>query len=370
MSVDEQRWKAVVARDAHADGEFVYGVVSTGVFCHPSCPSRPARRGNVRFFDGSDAALAAGFRACRRCLPDQGTPLSRRAARIEMACRLLGGSERMTVSDVATRLGIGRHALSREFQAVIGLTPKQWQLSQCRERVVDCAQSSARVSDAMFDAGYESATRFYQDVRDRLGMKPSDIRDGARGEQIRYTLASSPLGRLLVAWTDRGLCAVELSPAGEHAADNASVDERASDDRLEQALQGRFSRASLHRDDDAGAALVQAVVARIAEPDDARLLPLDLRGTAFQQRVWTALLNIPVGETRTYSELASRLGSPRSSRAVANACAANPVAIVVPCHRVIRADGSVSGYRWGDEHKQFLLKLEQRSTSADEIRDA
>lgn len=347
---DEQKWQAVQVRDAAMDGHFVYGVVSTGVFCHPSCPSRQALRENVRFFERADQAQEAGFRACQRCLSDELTPAGRRASLVEHACRLLDDDHSRSMSDVAEALGIGRQRLARVFRQTTGLTPKQWQLARRRENLIDQTLNAPRVTDAMFDAGYDSATRFYADARDRLGMSPTHLRAGAKGEVMRYALAPSVLGRLLVAWTDKGLCAVELSPQDVDDADDAWFESR---------LGARFSRAVITRDDQAGADLVSAVVSRIKEPSEATGLTLDVRGTAFQQRVWSALMRIPVGETASYAEVADAIGSPRSHRAVATACAANPLAVVVPCHRVVRADGSLSGYRWGTDRKQALLIAER-----------
>ncbi len=347
--LNEERWQAVQSRDPSADGLFFYGVISTGVYCHPSCPSRAPRRDNLRIFTTAAEARAEGYRACQRCRPEQGTPAEQSAHLVEVACRLLAAQEPATVAAVAVELDIGRERLVRLFRNVTGLKPKQWQLAHRRHQVAQSTLDAERVSEAVFNAGYGSATRFYADTQSALAMTPTAIRGGAEGELLRYALADCPLGRLLVAWSDKGLCAIEFAPEGSGS----------EDERLQAQLHKRYARAQLVRDDGAGVDLVQSVVACVEEPRAARHLPLDLRGTAFQQRVWRALLEIPVGETVSYSELAQGMGAPRSSRAVATACASNTLAIVVPCHRVVRADGSLSGYRWGVERKALLLACER-----------
>lgn len=346
---DEARWLAVQSRDPAADGEFLYGVVSTGIFCHPSCPSRAAKRENLRFFDTTAEAVADGYRACQRCRPDKATPAEQRAELVEAACRVLDEPEPRSVQRIASELGVGRERLSRLFREATGMTPKQWQLARRRARVAAATTGCERVSDAVFEAGYGSATRFYADAESTLGMSPKRLRAGADGEVLRYALSDSPLGRLLIAWSDSGLCAVEFAPPGGGS----------EDQRLEAQLNKRYSRACCVRDDGAGADLVQSVIACIVEPAAAAQLSLDLRGTAFQQRVWTALTEIPVGTTASYGDIALQIGAPSSSRAVARACASNTLALVVPCHRVVRADGSLSGYRWGVERKALLLERER-----------
>lgn len=353
MTLEEQRWQAVQARDTSADGVFVYGVLSTGVYCHPSCPSRAARRDNVRFFATSEAAQTAGFRACRRCQPDQGTPFTRRLQRVEQACQWMDGAEALSVKTIAARLAVSEAILTQDFRACLELTPGQWRRARRREGLLANTLAAASVDDAIAAAGYTSASRFYADSRDRLAMCPSALRHGASGELIRYVLVDSRLGDVLVAWTDRGLCAVELS-----------LDDQDSADAIEARVRQRYHRATLKRDTAAGVDIVDAVVARIDEPAASQGLPLELRGTAFQQRVWTALTRIPVGYTVNYSELAEELGHTSARRAVANACAANPLAVVVPCHRVVRADGSVSGYRWGNRRKALLLRDEAKLANA------
>jgi len=359
MNDDTHRWQAVCTRDAAADGRFVYAVSSTGVFCHPSCASRRPRRDNVSYFDDAPAAVRAGFRACRRCLSDQPPPAQRHAAEVERAARLLLGSDAPSVTAVAAILGVGRHHLQRRFRAVTGLGPKAWQLAARRAGLLDTVQRSERLIDATLDGGYGSASRFYTDTVDRLGMPPATLRRGAPGEIVRHALADSPLGRVIVAWTGRGVCMIAF---GEN------------DAGLIEDLHRRFARAD-HRADDGkddsegggegggeGGALVQAVVQRIELPAAAAALSLDIRGTLFQEAVWQALQRIPVGATATYTQVAAAIGKPDAVRAVAGACAANPLALVVPCHRVLRADGSLSGYRWGVERKAALLERERVAT--------
>jgi len=348
MSDETNRWQAVCVRDAAADGRFVYAVTSTGVFCHPSCASRQPRHDNVRFFDHAAEAVKAGFRACLRCRADQPPPAERHAAEVERACRLLIADDAPSVAAVATALGVGRHHLQRRFRTVTGLTPKAWQLAARRAGLLDTVQRNARLIDATLDGGYGSSSRFYTDTVDRLGMSPATLKRGAPGEIVRHALVDSSLGRVIVAWTGRGLCLIAF---GEH------------DDELRDDLHRRFPRAD-HRDDDGeGHDLVQAVVQRIELPHGAATLPLDIRGTLFQEATWQALQRIPVGRTASYAEVATAIDRPDAARAVAAACAANPLAVLVPCHRVVRADGALSGYRWGVQRKAALLKRERGERS-------
>ncbi len=343
---DAMRWAAVIARDAAADGTFWYGVLTTGVYCHPSCPSRAARREHVSFHASPAAAEAAGFRACRRCRADEPPPAERRAKLVERACRLLADDDAPGIDAVASSLGIGRRSLQRDFRALTGLTPKAWQLAARRNRLGDTVRANARITDAALDGGYGSATRFHSDARERLGMRPSAARARGAGETIRHAIADTSLGPLLVAWTDAGICAVAF---GE------------DDAALHADLVARFGRATLVADIGDGGAMVQSVVDRVEGQDGvAAALPLDIRGTAFQERVWRALQAIPVGTTTSYAEVARAIDAPKSGRAVAQACGANPVAVLVPCHRVVRADGALSGYRWGVDRKAVLLERERR----------
>ena len=339
---EDFRRAAVLARDASADGAFVYGVTTTGVYCHPSCPSRAARPERLRFFDASAEAERAGFRACLRCRADGPPPAARRAELATRACRLLESQESPSIDDVAARLGTTRRAVQRAVRETTGLSPKAWQLAARRGRLPAIVRDNPRITDAAFDGGYGSATRFHSDARERLGMTPSALRAGGAGQMIRYALAACSFGRLLVAWTDRGVCAVALGDGDAALADD---------------LAARFPAATLAGDAGEGADLVRHVVDRV-EGAPGPELPLDVRGTAFQEKVWRALRAIPVGTTASYADVARSIDEPRASRAVARACGANPVAVLVPCHRVVRADGSPSGYRWGVDRKLALLERE------------
>lgn len=344
------RLAAVLARDASADGTFVYAVTTTGVYCHPSCPSRAARPEHLRFHDSGAAAERAGYRPCRRCHADEPPPAVRRAALVERARRLLESEEPIGIEEVAARLGASRRTLQRAFRELTGLSPKAWQLAARRGRLDRIVHANPRITDAAFDGGYASESRLRGDARARLGMTPSELRSGGAGRTIRHAGADTALGRLLVAWTGRGVCAVAF---GE------------DDAALGADLAARFPAATLVRDDAEGAALVRHVVDRIDGVPGPEVA-LDVRGTAFQEKVWRALRRIPVGTTASYAAVARGIDEPRASRAVARACGANPVAVLVPCHRVVRADGAVSGYRWGVERKVALLEREAAGSDGGE----
>lgn len=347
MELDERgRWRAVMGRDARFDGRFVYAVRSTGVYCRPSCPSRRPRREQVTFFDLARAAEGAGFRSCRRCRPAQAAAKDRRAERVERVCRYIDAhlDSALPLVRLAAEAGLSPHHFQRTFKQLMGISPRQYAEARRLAAFKAHVKKGDTVTSAIYGAGYGSGSRLYERASGQLGMTPSAYRRGGRGMQLRYTLAASPLGRLLVAATDRGIAAVSL---GE------------SDPALEAGLRAEYPAAELARDDDALAPRVRAVLARLAGspgPD----LPLDLNATAFQWRVWQELLRIPRGETRTYGEVARALGRPTAARAVARACATNPVALVIPCHRVVAGDGSSGGYRWGAERKKRLLEKEAR----------
>ena len=339
----DPRWAAVVARDAAADGAFVYSVASTGVFCKPSCASRRARPENVRFHADAAAALAAGFRACRRCRPDGATRSEEHAALVARACRRIEQDETLpTLEALARDAGLSPFHFHRVFKRVAGVTPKDYALAQRARRVRDGLPKAASVTAALHDAGYSSA-RFYSDAGDVLGMTPGQFRAGGEKQAIRFAIAQCSLGALLVAQGERGLCALLLGDDPE---------------TLLRDLQDRFPRATLSGGDAVFDAVVARVVGFVEAPGLGLDLPLDIRGTAFQQRVWKALRDIPAGHTASYAEIAARIGAPKSVRAVAQACAANSLAVAVPCHRVVKSDGSLSGYRWGIERKRALLERE------------
>lgn len=346
---DEQRWQAVLARDARADGLFVYSVRSTGVFCRPSCPSRPARRDRVAFHDTPAQAIAAGFRACLRCHPMQADRGAQQAQRVVRACRRLeADGPSPTLEELAREAGLSPYHFHRLFKSVTGLTPRAYAKARLAERVRQQLPAATSVTAALYDAGYRSNARFYADSRESLGMTPQAYRRGGADERIRFAVGQCALGAILVAATDRGVCAISLGDEPE---------------ALLRELQDRFPHATLVGADPDFEAMVARVVGWLESPgrrsDAFDALPLDIRGTAFQQRVWAAVRAIPPGTTITYTELAQRLGLPRSVRAVAAASAANTLALAIPCHRVIRRDGSLAGYRWGIERKRALIDRER-----------
>ena len=346
-----KQWQQVLERDASADGQFFYAVKSTRIFCKPSCPSRRPTRKQVQFFPTTDAAQAAGYRPCKRCEPERTTPKpDPQAAAIGAVTQYLRehADERMKLSDVAKATGVGRLTILRGFKRVLGVSPGQYAKAQRLEKFKDkVREPKMRVTDAIYDAGFGSSSRLYENSKARLGMTPREMRNGAAGLVIRYCIADSPLGRMLVATTDVGVCTIAFGD------NNAEVLE---------AFRHRFPKAQLTAEKDSTGWLGEAVAfvtSQMGEHPLAANFPLDVRATAFQQRVWKALQEIPRGETRSYSELAAQLGSPTATRAVAGACAANPVAVIVPCHRVVGKGGSLTGYRWGVERKRRLLAAEK-----------
>lgn len=348
----ETAWRAVNRRDPTWDGRFVYGVTSTRIFCRPSCPSRRPRRDRMRVFATPTDAEAAGFRACRRCRPVTQGPTAGEAA-VHRALAYLNEhvEERVRLSDLARVTGQSAWHLQRTFRKLVGLSPREYLATRRADRLRAGLRQESSVSRATYEAGFGSSSRVYEGAPRFLGMTPGTFRRGGAGMEIRYTIVASPYGRLLVAATDRGVCAVML---GE------------DDAALVRDLGTQFPRATRSRVD-AGDAWLARLVGEVAEEvrhpgrAGAAVIPLDLHGTAFQWRVWQALVSIPPGETRTYTQLARTVGKPKSVRAVAGACAANRVAVVVPCHRVIRNDGSLGGYRWGLPRKARLLEAERRA---------
>jgi AraC family transcriptional regulator of adaptative response/methylated-DNA-[protein]-cysteine methyltransferase len=343
-TTDAERWDAVQRRDAHADGVFWYSVSSTGVYCRPSCGARPALRRNVRFHDSCAAAEQAGFRACLRCKPDQPPLAERRAAAVAQACRLIDAAEEgLDLDSLAQACGMSRFHFHRIFKAQTGITPKAYAAAQRAQRLQRDLAQAPSVTDALYAAGFNSSGRFYAASNGVLGMSPKAFRAGGSGATIRFAIGACSLGAILVAATDKGICAILMG-------DDPDV--------LARDLQDRFPQAELRGAEADFEATVASVVGFVESPRLGLDLPLDVRGTAFQQRVWQALRAIPAGETVSYAELAERVGIPSGARAIAGACAANPVAVAIPCHRVVRQDGSISGYRWGVERKAALLKRE------------
>lgn len=348
-TTDDARWQAVLDRDAASDGRFVYAVRTTGVYCRPTCPSRRGRRENVTFYDTCAAAEAAGYRPCRRCRPDQARApaASRHAEAVARACRMIDEAEEIPdLAALAAAAGLSPFHFHRVFRAVTGITPRAYASARRARRLrEELAQADVTVTEAIYGAGFNSSSRFYAASKAMLGMTPTAYRRGGEDARIRFTIGQSSLGAVLVAASDKGVCAIALGDDPE---------------ALARDLQDRFPHARLVGDDPAFADLVAQVVGLVDQPSRGLNLPLDLRGTAFQQRVWQALREIPPGCTVSYAELARRIGRPQAVRAVANACAANSLAVAVPCHRVVRRDGDLSGYRWGVERKRALLAREAK----------
>jgi AraC family transcriptional regulator of adaptative response/methylated-DNA-[protein]-cysteine methyltransferase len=340
----DPRWARVVARDRTADGQFWYSVATTGVYCRPSCPSKRANPKNVTLHDTLTAAKAAGFRPCKRCNPD-GAPLeAQNAARVAQACRLIEQSdEPLALAGLAEAVELSPSHFHRLFKAVTGLTPKDYMQAHRAERVRQHLARGESVTATIYDAGFNSTGRFYEKTKGMLGMTPSRYRSGGTDEDIRFAVGQSSLGAILVASSDKGVAAILM---GEDPG------------ALVRNLQDRFPRARLIGGDTQYEQLVARVVGFVEAPRIGLDLPLDVRGTAFQRRVWRALGEIPPGKTMSYSEIARVIGAPKAVRAVAGACASNPIAVAIPCHRVVRNDGSLSGYAWGVERKRTLIERE------------
>jgi AraC family transcriptional regulator of adaptative response/methylated-DNA-[protein]-cysteine methyltransferase len=341
---DDVRWRAVLARDARSDGRFVFAVRSTGIYCRPSCPARRPGRPRVMFFGAPDAAEAAGFRACRRCHPRAAE--KPRAAWVRRLCRMIEASPERppTLERLARGAGVGPHHLQRAFKRAVGLSPKQYAEALRLGRLRRALRNGAVVEEAAHEAGYGSVSRAHARATRALGMTPGAYRRGGSGMDIAYSIVDSPLGRLLVAATEKGVSAVYLAD---------------DDARLERELRAEYPAARVRKDDDAIAPRLSPILEHLAGGRRGIDLPLDVQATTFQWRVWQELGRIPAGETRTYGEVARAIGRPTATRAVARACATNPVSIVVPCHRVVGADGRLAGYRWGVERKKKLLEAER-----------
>lgn len=341
---EDEKWAALVRRDPAADGVFCYAVRTTGIYCRPSCPARLARRENVRFHASSTEAEAAGFRPCKRCRPNEMSLAARQGARIARACRLIEAAEEPPRLDVlAAAVGMSRFHFHRVFKAATGLTPRAYAAAHRARQLREALRRSATVTEAIYAAGFASSGRFYAASTQMLGMTPTEFRAGGAGTSIRFAVGECSLGAVMVAATEKGICAVLLGD---------------DPDALLRELQDRFPRARLIGGAPDFAHIVAAVVALIEAPERGLDLPLDIRGTAFQQRVWQALREIPAGSTASYAEIARRIGAPKAVRAVARACAANALAVAIPCHRVVRSDGALSGYRWGIARKRALLARE------------
>jgi AraC family transcriptional regulator of adaptative response/methylated-DNA-[protein]-cysteine methyltransferase len=348
---DNARWEAVRRRDPSAEGAFYYAVQSTGVYCRPTCGARLPRRENVSFHDTRLAAERAGFRPCKRCRPDAAGTAERQALAVRRACRLIeqaqtAGDDPPTLAALAQRVGMSRYHLHRVFKTLTGLTPKLYAAAHRARRVRGALAEQRTVTQAIYASGYNSSSRFYAASSELLGMTPTQFRAGGGGTSIRFAVGECSLGSILVAATPKGICAIELGDEPEN---------------LVRGFQDRFANAALVGDDGEFAQRVARVIGFVEAPRRGLDLPLDIRGTAFQQRVWKALRAIPAGSTASYSEVAKRIGAPKAVRAVANACASNAIAVAIPCHRVVRSDGSLSGYRWGVARKHALLAREKES---------
>jgi AraC family transcriptional regulator of adaptative response/methylated-DNA-[protein]-cysteine methyltransferase len=343
-TLEDPRWLAVTARDQSSDGQFYYSVKTTGVYCRPSCAARLARPENVRFHASCAEAEAAGFRPCKRCRPDQFSTLQLQAAKVEAACRLIESAEEMPdLATLAAAVELSPFHFHRVFKSITGVTPKAYAREQRDQRVRAELGRGASVTAALYDAGFNSSAPFYQGAAASLGMTPTQYRAGGADAVIRFAIGDCRLGAVLVACSEVGVCAILLGDDAE---------------ALLHELQDRFPRATLIGGDEEFDAVIAKVIALVDHPSLPVELPLDVRGTAFQRKVWQALRAIPPGTTRSYSAIAEDLGMPKGARAVASACAANPLAVAIPCHRVVRTDGSLSGYRWGVERKRRLLALE------------
>ena len=343
-TVSDPRWSAVVTRDPQADGKFFYSVRTTGVYCRPSCGARSARPENIEFHATAADAERAGFRPCKRCKPDQLSLAEQHAETIAELCRLIENADQApTLEHLANRAGLSAFHLHRLFKAITGVTPKQYAAAHRAKRVKSELDRSNTVTDAIYGAGYNSNGRFYEQSNDVLGMTPSTYRAGGVNTEIRFAIGECSLGSILVAASERGVCSILIGD---------------DPDALARDLQDRFPRAHLIGGDTEFEQTVSKVVGFVEAPALGLDLPLDVRGTAFQQRVWQALREIPAGKTVSYSQVAHRIGAPKAVRAVGAAIGANPLAVAIPCHRVIRNDGSLCGYRWGVERKRALIERE------------
>lgn len=346
IDTDERRWQAVCERDARADGQFVFAVLTTGVCCRPTCRSRRALRENVRFYPDVATAQAEGFRPCKRCQPEKSDPQQQKVEKVAAACRLLEQETPMTLEALARQAALSPFHFHRLFKSVTGMTPKAWQQAWRARRLREALGQGAKITDAALSAGFPDNSSYYQQADAALGMTARQFRRGGEDLDITWVCGDGPLGRCLVAESERGVCAVLPGK---------------SDALLCAELASLFPNARLHPGDEAFRQRVAQVFSHLDDHRQPFSLPLDLRGTAFQLQVWQALRQIPAGETRSYRQVAQSIGRPRAVRAVASACAANKLALVIPCHRVVREDGALSGYRWGTARKALLLAREASS---------
>lgn len=341
----DRRWQAIVERDKQFDGQFLYSVKTTGVYCRPSCGARLAKYENVQFHQTCEEAELAGFRACKRCKPKQNSQMENHLITVSNICRLIETSEhKLSLQEMASSAGLSPYHFHRLFKSITGLTPMAYATAHRAKRIrQELSNSSSSVSQAIFDAGYNSSGRFYEESDALLGMTPTAYKAGGENTIIYFAIGDCFLGSILVAQSSKGVCAILMGD---------------DPDELLRDLQDRFPRAELKGGDQEFEQVIAQVISYIEEPGQGFSLPLDIRGTSFQQRVWQALREIPPGQTRNYTDIGKNIGAPKAVRAVASACAANALAVVIPCHRVVRSDGSLSGYRWGVERKRTLIELE------------
>ncbi len=347
---DDKRWKAVVDNNSSADGTFYYAVKTTGVYCRPSCTSRLPNRTNIEYFEKCVDAEKAGYRACKRCKLKANSKRQGIEEKVVLACRIIeNGETHLKLDELATRVNLSPYHFHRLFKKIVGVTPKQYASRHQSQRFQQNLKSSPSITDAIYSAGFSSSGSAYDRNQDQLAMKPKDYRSGAVGITISYGLAHCYLGWVIVVATDRGICAIEFGD---------------DPDILPDQVQSRFPKAQLIKADIGFDSLIKEVVDFIKAPEDTFQLPLDIQGTAFQQRVWNVLRQIKPGKTLSYSDIASRIGNPSAVRAVASACGSNKIAVIIPCHRVIAKDGKVSGYRWGTERKKMLLESEKENVES------
>ena len=352
--MNDQLWQAVIAKDARFDGQFVFAVSSTKIYCRPSCPSRRPRRERVQFFNLPEAAEAAGFRACLRCQPRSESVLDPQLELVRRVCNLLesNDAEPPKLAELAAQAGVSAFHLQRTFKRVMGISPRQYVTARRFGNFKQLVREGESVTNALYDSGFNSSSRVYEQAADELGMTPATYSRGGRGVNISYTIVTSPLGRLLVAVTERGVCAVRMADA---------------DAELEKDLLTEFPEATIERADASLRETVQKILNHLTNNEPHLDLPLDIRATAFQRQVWEQLRAIPYGQTISYAGVAKALGKPGAVRAVGRACATNPVALVIPCHRVVREDESLGGYRWGLERKRKLLEHERANSQRAKI---
>ncbi|MGL5940973.1 MAG: bifunctional DNA-binding transcriptional regulator/O6-methylguanine-DNA methyltransferase Ada [Waterburya sp.] len=352
----EENWQAILNRDRAYDHFIFYAVTSTKIYCLPSCPARKPKRANVLIFKTSLEAEEAGFRPCKRCLPNQNLPKQPQIELVEQICREIDQriAEKLTLSQLATQFNLSSAYLQRTFKSIVGITPRQYaEVSRLARFKLELTQED-NVAQAVYQAGYNSSSSLYENISSKLGMTPKVYQQQGKTIQITYTIVNGTLGYLLVATTDKGICSVKLGDRSK---------------TLIQSLTEEFKQATIVRDDQSHQNWIKKILNLITGTESDPDLPLDIRGTAFQQQVWQALQKIPYGETRTYTEIAQNLGKPKAVRAIGNACGANPVALIIPCHRVTRNDGSLGGYRWGIERKQTLIEQEQSNLSDKTLRN-